>query len=458
MNHIKSSILTMPLWYRWVCLGIFVCYISAWVFTIHIATEQKEKDVATIMPVLANGDSGEYASLSTSILSGQGFQIEGVDHTFRTPGYPLFIAFTRLLSGGSYFSTTLFQIFLVFVSGLLVWQIGSLVFSSQTGIIASLLYIANSLVFASSLIIMSETLFVFLLVLGVYLSLKLSKDSPLYMPICIGLIFSFATHVRPIGILALPLYLAPLLMLKIPAKRVFLYASIVAVVSVGAMAPWMLRNKKVSGVFSFSSLPALNLATYNIPQFLATKEGTSNDYQLQKIKNATGVSFPAQAKDLSYSPVLTAYEYKVLKQNFFSYARYHIRASWPFLFSSYFAAAHDIYYKAIGKPVPFQSSWRLLESHQWRALAVSFINPPWKFTDRSFRLALYLSFIIGLWMYRKSGGTWFCLFSILYLMLLNGPVSQARYVLPAIPFIALIAALGLDIIPYWRRQFTLSFE
>ncbi len=456
MEKIKLILSTIPRWYRWVLMGLFVCYLSAWIFTIHIARVQSEKGVSPVMPVLANGDSGEYASLSTSILSGQGFKIDGAEQTFRTPGYPSFIALTRFLSGGSYFTTTLLQILLVFTSGFLIWQMGGILFSPRTGMVASLLYIANSLVFASSLIIMSETLFVFLLVLGVYLSLKLKIESSWHMPVWIGLIFAFATYVRPIGILALPLFLAPLLVLKIPAKRVFLYALIVSVVSIGATIPWMIRNKEVSGVFSFSSLPASNLAFYNISDFMASKEGTSVDYQRQVIEKATGITFPTQAKDLSYSPILMAYEYTILKQNFFSYVRYHITASWPFLFSSYFAATNDIYHRAVGKPVVFQSTWRSLESGDWRAVANSFINPPWKFTDRFFRLGLYIFFLIGLWLYRKSKAMWVCLFSILYLMFLVGPLAQARFAVPAIPFIALLAAAGLDIIPQWKKQKTSS--
>ncbi|MCR4279616.1 MAG: glycosyltransferase family 39 protein [Candidatus Zambryskibacteria bacterium] len=451
MGKIKSIFFAMPLWYRWVFGALLVCYISAWIFTMHLSAVQKEKGVLVIMPVLANGDSGEYASLSTSILSGQGFKIDGVEEAFRTPGYPSFIALTRLLSGGSYFTTTLLQIFLVFVSGILIWRIGGIIFSSRTGMVASLVYMANSLVFASSLIIMSETLFVFLLVLGVYLSLKMKVDSSWYMPVCIGLIFAFATYVRPIGILALPLYLAPLFILKVPVKRVFLYALVVAVVSIGATVPWMIKNKEVSGVFSFSSLPASNLVFYYISNFMASKEGTSVDYQRQVIEKASGVTFPTQAEDLAYSPTLIDYGTTILKQNFSAYARYHVVTSWPFLFSSYFAAANDIYHRSVGRPVVFQSTWRSLSSGDWRAVAMSFVNPPWKFTDRFFRLTLFSFFLIGLWMHRKSKAMWFCLFSILYLMFLVGPLAQARFALPAIPFIALLAAAGLDIIPQWKK-------
>jgi 4-amino-4-deoxy-L-arabinose transferase-like glycosyltransferase len=452
MRKIRSTILAMPLWYRWVLASLFVCYISAYVFTIHIATTQKERGISPVMPVLANDDSGEYASLSSSILSGQGFTIGGVEYTYRTPGYPAFIAFTRFISGGSYFTTTLFQIFLVFATGILIWRIGSMIFSSRTGMVASLLYVANSLVFALSLIIMSEILFVFLLVLGVYLSLKLKIESPWYIPVWIGLIFAFATYVRPIGVLALPLYLAPLLVLRITPKRAFLYAFIIATVSIAATVPWMMRNKEIFGVFSFSSLPALNLTGYHIPYFLASKEGTSIGYQQQIIEKETGVTFPTEAKNLSNSPILMAYGTAILKQNFFEYARYHITASWPFLFSSYFAAANDIYHRAVGKPVVFQSTWRSLNSGDWYAVAKSFISPPWKLADRSIRLSLYIFFLIGMWIYRKSKAMWFCLFSVLYLMFLVGPVAQARQAIQAIPFIALLAAAGLDIIPQWRRQ------
>ncbi len=458
MEKIKSIVLTMPRWYRWVCVSLFICYISAWIFTIHIAIAQNERGISPVMPVLANGDSGEYASLSTSILSGQGFKIDGAEQTFRTPGYPSFIALTRLISGGSYFTTTLLQIFLVFASGFLIWRIGDMIFSSRTGLVASLLYIANPLVFASSLIIMSETLFVFLLVLGVYLSLKLKIESSWHIPVWVGLMFAFATYVRPIGILALPLFLAPLLVLKIPARRVFLYALIVAVVSTSALVPWMIRNKEVSGVFSFSSLPASNLAYYYISYFLASKEGTSVDYQRQVVEKATGVTFPTQAKDLSYSPILIAYGYQILKQNFFAYARYHITGSWPFMSSSYFAAANDIYHRAVGKPVVFKSTWRSLRSRDWRAVAVSFVDPPWKLLDRSTRLSLYIFFLAGLWLYRKSKAMWFCLFSILYLMFLVGPLAQARFAVPAIPFIALLTAAGLDIIPQWKKQKPSSYS
>jgi len=75
--------------------------------------------------------------------------------------------------------------------------------------------------------------------------------------------------------------------------------------------------------------------------------------------------------------------------------------------------------------------------------ALAIMNPWWKFSERIVLLVLWLSIVYTLWKYRKEKSVWVFISIIIYLALLSGPVSNARYRLPSDPLFYILTSVGL---------------
>ena len=115
--------------------------------------------------------------------------------------------------GNSYFVVTLAQIFLVFSSVIIIRRLGALFHSHKVGEVASTIFLLNPLVLTLSLIILTDILFLFLFLFGFYLAFSshYSKSKIIFTSI----IFALAIYVRPMGVFALPIFVAPFLASKL---------------------------------------------------------------------------------------------------------------------------------------------------------------------------------------------------------------------------------------------------
>jgi 4-amino-4-deoxy-L-arabinose transferase-like glycosyltransferase len=427
----------MPKWFKWVFAVMACVYFAVWLYGALAAAHS-----SNIKLPIVSSDSVEYATLSDSILHHGTFtNADGSPNTFRTPGYPVFAAAVRAVGGGSFFAVTFVQIVLVFLIALLTERIGRRLFPGLAGPITATAFLLSPLTMTLPFYILSDPLFAFLYALFFYISIyRLEKRFWPYT-IAAGIICGVAIYVRPMGIFAIPIFLAPLIATRLPVRKIIVAAVSVSVIAALLILPWMERNREETGVFSFSSLAPYNLA-YNISMFNAFLNKTSSGSERTKIAETIGLP-ESSWQDLANSSILNSYEIGFFKANLFQYGKYHLITVMPFFFSSEIELYRSMNADAFG--YQFDQAPNVinkLASGHIGSFLEAIVNPWWKFAERLFWSAIWLIAAYGLWKMRRNRLAWAMAFIIMYLALMTGPIANVRYRLPAEPFIFLLASVG----------------
>ena len=309
------------------------------------------------------------------------------------------------------------------------------------GEIAAFLFLFNPVTLVLSLLIFSDPLFLFLFVLGFYLAVTMKNEKLIRKIVIISAIFSFAMYVRPIGFFAFPIFIVPVLVSKIDFKIRWKLAVLMTVFIVVFISPWIIRNYARTGVASFSNIADFNL-TWVATRFLAIKNGTSLETETIAFAKASGV--PDSWRDIRYAKALRETAEKIILSSPFSYAKYHLVSSLPFLFPSTIAFAMDTYNSVVlgNTTNSGLGSINALVSGNWKSFLDGVTKLWWKVLERLGWLLVDMVSLWGIWKYRKNLLTWSFLLIIAYLMLLSGPASGPRYSFQAWPFIFILFAGG----------------
>ena len=421
--------------------SIFVVYFLLWLFTIHLSSIQKTQGISPIFPVLRE-DSQEYASLSDSIISGKGFIFDGKAETLRAPGYPAFVAIFK--SFGGYFSVTFIQIILVFLISILIRGLGVLFFSRKVGEMSAIIFLLNPVTLYLSLVILTDILFLFLFLLGFYIVASLNKEN-IYKIILASLLFGIAIYVRPMGIFALPIFIAPFFISKLSFRDKLKSIIIMVGIIFLTVLPWIIRNYRLTGVTDFSSFKAINLAYYAVPLFLSHINHTSIAEERIILEKKIGIP-QDEWKNLKYSEQVSGVAEKIILSHPFSYFIYHTESSIPFLFSSPIQEVLNTYRSSMDIRVPFESgAVYYLMNKEWKLFFYSITKDWWKMIERIIMIFMYAIALYGFWKEKRSLYVWIFLFIPIYLMLLAGSAGNARYAIQALPFILLLFSSG-----FWR--------
>ncbi|MFN0149927.1 MAG: ArnT family glycosyltransferase [bacterium] len=128
----------------------------------------------------------------------------------KAPGYPIFLAFARLVSGGRIYAAILLQCLAGAAVAAIAAYLGARFFGERAGIVAGVLVALDPASILIANCLLSDIPFTFLILLGAWLTLR-SFDSPgLRWPLVAGFVFILATLARPIGAFA-PFLAAPFL-------------------------------------------------------------------------------------------------------------------------------------------------------------------------------------------------------------------------------------------------------
>ncbi len=440
LTKIKKEIIDFSTWFKIAIVLLFLIYAFFWIFTIHLSGVQKDKGYSPVLPVVAE-DSQEFASLSESIMKGDGFMRFGEIETLRTPGYPVFVAIIWSIFG-SYFAVTLVQIFLVFAGALLVRKIGIWYGGKLVGELSAFLLLANPVTLVLSLVILTDVLFFFLFALGFYLALSAKKEKVFSRIFIVSIVFSYAIYVRPMGFFALPIFAAPILCSKLSKKFQWKLVALMMIILALSTIPWSIRNYKQTGVFGFTSFKALNLS-FAATLFLSDLHHTSVSVENLNFEKQSGVP-EAGWRDLKYSKEVSSTAENIIFSNLFSYAKFHVVTSAPFLFPSTIDFASVVYRSSMHEKAPFaEGSIHDLVSGNWLGFLAAVSKVWWKFAERLLWFVALVFAIFGVWQERKKLLTWafFCI--VLYLMFLAGPASGPRYSFQAWPYFFMLFGIGL---------------
>jgi 4-amino-4-deoxy-L-arabinose transferase-like glycosyltransferase len=384
-----------------------------------------DAEIAKIFPVF-DSDSIEYATLAENINNYYVFSISTAEpfspETFRTPGYPIFVANILTLTG-SYYAVIVFQILIVFFSSVIIFFIGRELLSERWALVPAVLYIFDPATIVNSLIIMSDSLFVFLFLLCIYL-LFMYKNS-WWKYLLAGVVISAAIYVRPVGIYT-PFFLIPLLyVVKKMHFKYFAQAAVLFVIPlIIFLTPWFVRNYIQEGKMGFSSVTSYNLFYYNVPQFIKFTDKIPESQTINRFLQESNLTV-AEARMLRNKDILSSVALPYIKNNFIKYLAFHLYTSIKggAITSSLKASAifmHQIKGNAQQEPERFIYT---LERLAW--LVVCILSLASLIFAKGQRLLLV------------------CCICFLYFIITLGPVGYARYRMPASPFIFIAATTVL---------------
>ncbi len=202
-------------------------------------------------------DAFEFHTLAKNLSEGNGFTLDNIPTAYRAPGYPLFLSIIYKLFGPNILIGQIAQAVLETLQCFLLYLMGKFLLSSLAGLITAGFWAAFPVSVVQSNFLMPEPLFIFLT--GTALIIIFSKYFKSYTgKISLGLIVGCGSLIKPIFILA-PLCLFIWMILKKTAlKETILTISIVSVVAVLTISPWLIRNMLVFNKPLLSSNGGIN--------------------------------------------------------------------------------------------------------------------------------------------------------------------------------------------------------
>lgn len=440
-------------WFKAALLCVFVLYASFWLFTIRLHAVQQIQHITPALPVVAE-DSAEYDALVQSLLQGEGFAMHGQLETLRTPGYPLFVAAIKTI-GGSYFAVTFVQIFITLLSALVIRRIGMRFASQRVGEIAATVFLINPVTLTLTLLIYSDILFLLLFTLGFYRALILEKEALLRQTLLVSILFALAIYVRPIGLLAIPMFIAPIIASHLAPKLRWQAVGILLVGIALLITPWMARNYVRTGMFSFTSIQASSIG-WATARFLANTDHTPLEAAYQTLTEKIGVP-ESGWRDIQLSQKITDVSKEIILARPFAYAKYHLTMALSFLFPSTIAFALDIYSDSIGRSATFSlGAIHSLASGDLRAFYQGVMQMWWKAVERLLWLGICIIALYEAWRRRREPLAWTLAFVIAYFMALAGPAAGPRYSLQAFPFLFILFSSGCAYLLERYRYFRAS--
>lgn len=229
-------------------------------------------------PALHTGDTGTYARPARELLTHGRFAVNGVPELERTPGYPILLI-PGILVGHLEVVTALLQVVMSCALVYLVYRLSRLVFEDErAALFGAALYAVEPLSILYSVKLMSETPFTFLLTLFLIALVAYLKKRSLRVIALAALLLAACAYVRPISYY-LPVYLTIVLViltLTMAAMRRTKYVDILvfALVSMGTLAAWQVRNYSAAGYRGFSAISDVNIYFFEAASVVSAKERT----------------------------------------------------------------------------------------------------------------------------------------------------------------------------------------
>lgn len=421
-------------------------------------------------------DTNSYLIPGRNLLFHGRFFADGVPDVLRTPGYPLFLALTSFAGlPAAAVANVLVSVFSV----ILVWKLGQTVTgNARIALGAAWIFAFEPLSVASSASLMSETLFLALFLLSLERLAEFLRSRRLRVLAVSGLWLTAATFVRPVTYY-LPVAVAVGLFVVLHSTRGLLPRKDVPFPGVAGLkwkapalflictlpwlAAWQIRNKAVSGYSGFSSVSDVNLYFFVAGDLTARTEQRPFANVVRELGYSRGTDGGEQVylypSYLSLHPEQSAWTQAQRLAFLHSAAASQIRAhSGVYLRTLLPHIVETVFDPGAGA---FNSLLNVGNSRQIDGL-ITYVSPmrgavalaniyPWIAAEKaSFALAELGLYLLAAWGALRGNLCrdilWLMLGISLYFVALSavagGAGVAARYRLPVMPVVCLLAAAG----------------
>jgi len=371
-------------------------------------------------------DAGGYLELARHLSAGY---LEPRSQLFamglmRTPGYPLFAA--AVLKVASSVRALIFvQLVLSVATVWLCHRLGTRLMGPAAGEVAALILSLDpvSAIYANQL--QPETLFTALVVGGVLTWVSaLDTNAPPAAALS-GLLLGLAVLTRPIGAyLALVLLAWGLRRLRIRVALAFLAPLTILV------GGWIVRNDRATGVPMLTTIQGINLLEYRAAGALASESGIDVDEARRTLRVALWSRLPPHANAAEVSRVRTHLALEVMSAHPRGVVAGFLDGAWRLLTGSGLTALSRLL--GDDDPESLDAGWKRTTAAALAfELAVVYGCASW---------GLLVLTRMGRW---TTGAL--LLGVIGYFVLISaGPEANTRFRFPAMPFIALLAGIGVS--------------
>ena len=407
-------------------------------------------------------DTASYLIPGRNLLLHGQFVADGVPDMVRTPGYALFLAITSLAGLPA---AALANIILSLFSIVLVWKLGRAVFGDdRIALGAAWIFAFEPMSVLFSISLMSETLFLLLFLLSMERLAEFLRGRRLRVLAVAGLWLAAATFVRPVTYyLPVPLALGIFVVLARERGLRWKAPAVLLISALPWLAAWQLRNWVETGYSGFSSIADASLYFVNDVELTARLEHHSSADVMKELgySQFTGRSgqmylaqpyvdrHPEQAgwNQTQRLAFMHTESLRVIRANSGLYLRTCLKG----LFTTVFSPGVG-YYDRLVSPIdpgriaslvdknPVSWERELARTHPWTAAE--------KAAFVALLLAMYLFAARGLFRAdRHNACLWLLLGTALYFLAISGAtggLSGARYRIPVMPAVCILAAAGIQ--------------
>jgi 4-amino-4-deoxy-L-arabinose transferase-like glycosyltransferase len=217
---------------------------------------------AVVVDSVIVDDAAQYHRLAVCIVT----ELSFCGDTFRTPGYPLFIALFYSLFGEAPWVVLISQAFVDLATMYVVFKIGQLVFTERVGLIGAALFAFDTNTMFATTTLLTETLFVCVLMGGFYFYLRALLRFELASAILGGLLLALATLIRPVAeyLFVILIVFAVAWITTGTIKARLKTAAILSLAFALTIAPWAYRNYALYDTVSLSSIQGENLLFWQV--------------------------------------------------------------------------------------------------------------------------------------------------------------------------------------------------
>ena len=387
------------------------------------------------------------------------FEVRTPTDAFRTPVYPLFLAGIYSVFGHKPNVAIIFQLILSSLTCILVYYIGEVFIRRGVGFIAGLLLALDFPTAIYGNLIMTDMLFTFLFLASIYFILKFFREGKRKHLIYSAILLGAAALCRQVILyFAFVMVLSFIVVYRRSIVKGLLNYCIYILIFLAAVSPWAIRNYIVYDSLSLSISKGSNLFFYNAAYLEARKRGGYDNLEIirREMQEETNEIFAE--RDIT-SPFEKSKLYqKLAVERILAdaglYAKMHLIGALKIFATPTFLLPERIFGVPLDESIAMAKGKSLLTGSFFAAsrdLGKYFIQN-WKLLSYLPFLLLYLLFIYFLAGYglcktskEKNLAAIFFLFLliIVYNALTVGQHGAARFRIPLMPYIDLIAAYGL---------------
>jgi 4-amino-4-deoxy-L-arabinose transferase-like glycosyltransferase len=366
-------------------------------------------------------DSEEYDQLAWNLASRGSYSLANHDpHTpdlTRTPVYPCYLASCYLLLGHWPAAAVAFQLVLGTGTCVLAVVMAGRLFGPKAGLVSGGLLALDPLSIHYCALLLSETLFTLIFTLSLYCLLGYARQPRLGSALATAGLSALAVLCRPIAVFwpLVPLLLFAIYAWRQHQWRPLVHAGLFAVVVGVAVSAWVIRNQRVGGLPVLSTVQGQNLYYHRAAPIVAHEESITINEARRRLEKRLRENTDNRAADQPN-------EYRRMER-----------------------AGRDIIVASPGTYL------RLHGLGLARMFAPRKKPPPWPLTVNLLRWveAGYLSVVyglalVGLLACLRGGPRLGLVFGgvVLYFAVLSGPEAYARFRVPVMPSLVLLAGVG----------------